>query len=181
MNKLILVFACLFLASCTTSLDTAGKLHKPLESNNAFTATIKNDADVIAEQFPETKPRTDNIKKNAEAIDKNTKAATNLVNKLEKELQEEKDNTNRWIDRTLGALIILSGIGVGVFTALFFFSGFHSITAIVICSGVLLGAISLQFVMANVIWFALGFAVLFAGVIGWYFWHKSKTVQEKKP
>lgn len=151
-----------------------------IATNDAI-SNIENAADnidAITENDPEIKPQTDTIRDSASDVRENHNNLNDKYQETLKALEKEKDTVNRWIQRCLGLIIIAAGLGVAVSIALFIMGNIKSLTATIILLSLLGGAITLQFLLANLIWIALGCIIIVVGLVIYHVFTREKANKE---
>lgn len=156
-----------------------------LSSTSSSTSVIRDNAKDIAELAPEVKPQTQVIIKEADKIDTATttvaielKAAKKETEKLTKDLANAKEESSKWLNRAISITIFASGLAVAVSIGLFIFGHLKSLLATLVAVCIFVAAITMQVLLAYMVYVALGTGILLAGVI-LYFVYKNRQAQKE--
>jgi uncharacterized membrane protein len=170
-----------FLSGCQTTksnLVVPEVVNEQIKTQQDSVETIKDEAGKAVALAPVVKPHTDRIVEEATEIDAAatqikanhalvTKEASNKLNqladtneKLAKENKRLTDEKNKLLDRWLSVTIFASGLSLAVAIALFFLGKIRDLTIVVVAGAILLGAITLQFLLQYVMWIAIGVTII---------------------
>lgn len=160
------------------------------------TATIRQEADKAEAKAPEVQPEMTAIREETVKIDTNaqaiqdahatfndaiTKEAATLAKEkaaLANKVKDLEDKNNAQQKRILSLIIIGSMLTVAVSIALMFLGNLRSITLTVIAGSVLLGAITLQFLMAYALWIGLAVTLIIGFFVVYKVWLNKKGLIE---
>lgn len=185
--KLILFLLPLLLLTACKGLPKAdySNASNALSSTSSSTSVIRDNAKDIAELAPEVKPQTQVIIKEADKIDTATttvaielKAAKKETEKLTKDLANAKEESSKWLNRAISITIFASGLAVAVSIGLFIFGHLKSLLATLVAVCIFVAAITMQVLLAYMVYVALGTGILLAGVI-LYFVYKNRQAQKE--
>ena len=170
----------LFLGGCKTSSRyvVPPQVNAQVESQLSSTQIIVGEANKAETLSPEVKPHTDIIigeagKINAAAkqIKENHKLVADGAAAKLTELSKEKDklvaentklksDNSKLLNKWLSVTIFAAGLATAVAIALFFLGKLRDVTLAVVTGSILLGAITLQFLLQYAIFIAIGVTVL---------------------
>lgn len=173
----------LFLSACQTNksnLVVPEVVGEQVATQQESVKVIKEEATLASDKAPVVKPHTDRIIAEASEIEAAanqiktnhalvTKEASNKLNQLadtnNKLVAENKkltDEKNKLLDRWISITIFASMLSLAVTIALFFLGKIKDLTIVVVAGAILLGAITLQFVLQYAMWIAIGVSIIVA-------------------
>lgn len=185
--KLILFLLPLLLLTACKGIPKAdyNNANNAITSANSSTSVIRETAKEIAELSPEVKPQTETISAEVDKIDNATstvaielKAAKKETEKLAKDLATAKEESSKWLNRAISITIFASGLAIAVSVGLFLFGHLKSLLATLVAVCIFVAAITMQILLAYMLYIAIGSAALLAGLILYYVYKHNRTQKE---
>lgn len=196
----IIVFA--LLISCTSSKSGNTDFANLFNQQKTATQNIANTTDQIVEKHPDVKPEGDNIKAQIDVVDSNNvylqkrvsdldkdKKAINDKNiVLQKELEKERTQYQNLYRKTLGSIIIASGLAVAIMAALLVMGRIKDVTFLFIALSVFGAAVFMQVLAAYLVYIGIGYGIIVSLIIIYASYKQRKikselvtTIDQAKP
>lgn len=157
-----LIVVCLVLSGCKTSGS-----YNPRPSGDSINDIIVAAATIetITESAPEVVAQTTIIKTEAKRVDKNVNELTAEFNKVNDDLQKERDSAKKYYNKILTLIVIASGLGCSILAVLFFTGHIKSTLGLLTLAGLFGGAITLLKLSEWFVYIAAGYGITLLGTI----------------
>jgi hypothetical protein len=135
----------------------------------ALAPVVKPHTDIIINEASKIDAAATEIKNNHALVTKDASTRIEVLqnsnDKLSKENVKLKNDNNKLLNKWLAVTIFGSGLSLAIFVALFLMGKLQDLTLAVIAGACLLGAITLQFLVAYAIWIGLAVCLFMGGSI----------------
>lgn len=142
----------------------------PILPTQDYSQNIKDSADkidLVTSEQPDVLIHTDNIRHNANKIDKDVKTYQESIKNLNKQNIDLKNESTKSYKKTLMLFIMVSGLSVGISIMLFFLGKLQSLVITAIAFAVLISSITLLNILEYFLYISIGSVIVVAGLVGY--------------